>query len=58
MKHYESPELVELGDAVELTLGTRPGEVIDQAGAEYNPPYPTCGGCGGCGGCVENPIEV
>ena len=35
MKRYESPELVELGDAVELTLGGRPGEVLDCAGAEY-----------------------
>jgi hypothetical protein len=35
MKHYETPELVELGDAVELTLGTRPGDTIDQSGGEY-----------------------
>ena len=47
MKHYESPELVELGDAVELTLGGRPGSVLDCAGAEYeiNP----CCCCGGPG---------
>ena len=53
MKHYESPELIELGDAVELTLGTRPGTIIDQAGAEYNPPYPPPCGCGP--GCIEIP---
>lgn len=51
MKHYETPELVELGDAIELTLGMRPGDVIDQAGAEY---WETTGCC--CGGC-DGPIE-
>jgi hypothetical protein len=49
MKHYESPELVELGDAIELTLGTRPGENLDQNGAEFNPPFPQCVGCDGPG---------
>lgn len=35
MKKYQTPELVELGDAVKLTLGTRPGDYADQSGAEY-----------------------
>ena len=52
MKEYASPELVKLGDAVELTLGTRPGAYIDQAGAEFWPDPPGC--CGGCGGCDDD----
>lgn len=48
MKHYETPELVELGDAVELTLGTRPGDNVDQSGGEY---WPSIGCC--C--CCEDP---
>jgi hypothetical protein len=53
MKDYATPELIKLGDALELTLGTRPGADFDQSGAELDP-YPPCccGGCGG-GGCIE-----
>jgi hypothetical protein len=53
MKDYATPELIKLGDALELTLGTRPGADFDQSGAEFDP-YPPCccGGCGG-GGCIE-----
>jgi hypothetical protein len=50
MKEYETPELVELGDVLELTLGNRPGVDYDQS--EYYPPGPP--GCCGGGG----PIEV
>ncbi len=52
MKNYQTPELVELGDAVELTLGTRPGDYADQSGAEFWPSPPSC-----CGGGGPGPIE-
>jgi len=57
MKKYQTPELVELGDAVELTLGTRPGDYADQSGAEFWPTPPSCcGGGGGGGGFEDNEI--
>lgn len=46
MKDYSSPKLIKLGDAVTITLGTRPGDYYDQNGAEYWPDPPGC--CGGC----------
>lgn len=49
MKDYETPELVELGEVIELTLGTRPGDLYDQSGAEYWP-SPGCGCDDGGGG--------
>lgn len=55
MKRYESPEIVELGDAVELTLGGRPGSVLDCAGAEYEINPCCCCGGGGGGGFEDNP---
>jgi hypothetical protein len=53
MKEYTTPELVKLGDALELTLGTRPGADFDQNGAEFDPYPPCC--CSSCddgGGCI------
>jgi hypothetical protein len=46
MKDYETPELVQLGDVLELTLGYRPAEEFD--GSEfYDPGPPGClPGCG------------
>ncbi|MEM7331980.1 MAG: lasso RiPP family leader peptide-containing protein [Chloroflexota bacterium] len=51
MKIYETPELVELGNAVELTLGGRPGTTADNNGTEY---YVAPCGCA-CGN--PDPIE-